>query len=183
MSKIVILASGAGSNANEIIKNFKNRVCLVATNNSSAGVIHIAKTNNIPVYLIAKENFENDFYNTLHTINPDLVVLAGFLWKIPSKLIQLLPNKIINIHPSLLPKFGGHGMYGHKVHESVFASRETETGITIHYVNENYDEGQIIKQYKTNILPEDKPYDIESKVRKLEIKYYSKVIQDILKNN
>ncbi len=185
MSKIIILASGTGSNANKIIQHFENNnveISLIATNNKNAGVITIANENKIPTFFINRENFESDFLENLKNINPDLIVLAGFLWKIPVKIINTFNNKIINIHPSLLPKFGGKGMYGHFVHESVYNSKEKESGITIHYVNENYDEGQIIKQFKVDISSNDTPIDIESKVRKLEIEYFAKTIEEILKN-
>lgn len=183
MSKIVILASGAGSNANKIIEHFNGKdvkICLIATNNKNAGVINIANNNKIPTYLINRENFESEFLDNLKNINPDLIILAGFLWKIPQKIINSFTNKIINIHPSILPKFGGKGMYGHFVHEAVFNSKEKESGITIHYVNENYDEGQIIRQFKVDIIETDTPSDIESKVRKLEIEYFAKTIEEIL---
>ena len=183
MPKIVILASGAGSNANKIIQHFSNKnveISLIATNNENAGVIDIANNNKIPTYLISKDNFELDFLDSLKSINPDLIILAGFLWRVPKKIINSFNNKIINIHPSLLPKFGGKGMYGHFVHEAVFNSKEKESGITIHYVNENYDEGQIIKQFKVDIIETDTPSDIESKVRSLEIEYFAKTIEEIL---
>lgn len=183
MSKIVILASGAGSNANKIIEYFSNKnvqICLIATNNKNAGVINIANNNKIPIYLINRDNFESDFLDNLKNINPDLIILAGFLWKIPQTIINSFNNKIVNIHPSLLPKFGGKGMYGHFVHEAVFNSKEKESGITIHYVNENYDEGQIIRQFKVDLIESDTPLDIESKVRNLEIEYFAKTIEEIL---
>ena len=183
MSKIVILASGAGSNANKIIEHFSNKnvqICLIATNNKNAGVIDIANNNKIPTYLIKRDNFESEFLDNLKNINPDLIILAGFLWKIPQIIINSFKNKIINIHPSLLPKFGGKGMYGHFVHEAVFNSKEKESGITIHYVNENYDEGQIIRQFKVDLTENDTPLDIESKVRNLEIEYFAKTIEEIL---
>jgi len=183
MPKIVILASGSGSNANKIIQHFSNKnveISLIATNNKNAGVIDIANNNKIPTYLISKDNFELDFLDSLKSINPDLIILAGFLWRVPKKIINSFNNKIINIHPSLLPKFGGKGMYGHFVHEAVFNSKEKESGITIHYVNENYDEGQIIKQFKVDIVETDTPSDIESKVRSLEIEYFAKTIEEIL---
>jgi phosphoribosylglycinamide formyltransferase-1 len=183
MSKIVILASGTGSNANKIIQHFRNtpvEISLIASNNKNAGVLNIASDNNIDTYIINRSNFETDFINTLEEINPDLIILAGFLWKIPQSMVNTFSNKIINIHPSLLPKFGGKGMYGHFVHEAVFNSKEKESGITIHYVNENYDEGQIIKQFKVDILETDTPNDIESKVRRLEIENFAKTIEEIL---
>jgi len=183
MSKIVILASGAGSNANKIIEHFNGKdveISLIATNNKNAGVIDIANNNKIPTYLIKRDNFESEFLDNLKNINPDLIILAGFLWKIPQIIINSFKNKIINIHPSLLPKFGGKGMYGHFVHEAVFNSKEKESGITIHYVNENYDEGQIIRQFKVDLTENDTPLDIESKVRNLEIEYFAKTIEEIL---
>jgi len=183
MSKLVILASGAGSNALNIINHFKNtdvKVCLIATNKKTAGVLNIAEQNNIPQFIITKDNFEVEFLTNLEIINPDLVILAGFLWKIPQTITKIY--KIVNIHPALLPKFGGAGMWGHHVHEAVFNSKEKESGITIHWVNENYDQGEIIKQYAVSIDPQDTPKDIESKVRKLEAQYFPPTIQKILKN-
>ena len=116
----------------------------------------------------------------LQSLNPDLIVLAGFLWKIPESITNAFPNKIINIHPALLPKYGGKGMYGMNVHNAVLENKEPETGITIHYVNAHYDEGAIIHQAKTSISPKDSADDIASKVHQLEYEYFPKVIDDIL---
>ncbi len=116
------------------------------------------------------------------SLTPDLIVLAGFLWKIPQQLVHAFPNKIINIHPALLPKYGGKGMYGMHVHKAVKENNETETGITIHYVNENYDEGAIIHQAKTTVLPEDTPESISEKIHQLEFEHFPSVIEKLLSN-
>jgi phosphoribosylglycinamide formyltransferase-1 len=184
MPKIVIFASGSGSNANKIIQHFKNsdvQISLIATNNPQAGVLKIADTHNIPTFTITKDNFTDTTLQKLTQINPDLIVLAGFLWKIPTEIINIFQNKIINIHPSLLPKFGGKGMFGHFVHESVFSSKQKQSGITIHYVNENYDEGQIINQFIVDISECKNPLEIELAVRELEIQHFSTTIEKLLK--
>jgi phosphoribosylglycinamide formyltransferase-1 len=126
------------------------------------------------------------FYETKHILNlmlsvkPDLIVLAGFLWKFPENIINMFPDKIINIHPALLPKYGGKGMYGMHIHTAIVQNKETETGITIHYVNEHYDEGNIIFQAKTKVLPSDSAEDIAKKVHELEYKHFPKIIEQLL---
>ncbi|HEX8278813.1 MAG TPA: formyltransferase family protein, partial [Segetibacter sp.] len=152
--QIAIFASGAGSNAKKIIEHFKGNdsivVKLIVCNKPGAGVIQIAADNNIDVLILERERFfKGDGYvEELHKWSIDFIVLAGFLWKIPETIIENFRNRIINIHPALLPKYGGKGMYGSKVHEAVIASGETESGITIHYVDEHYDNGDIIFQAK-----------------------------------
>jgi len=186
MSKnIIILASGNGSNAEEIMRYFENsslvEVSCVISNKREAGVFDRAKSFDVPCVWLDKSYFEsNEIANYLSDLKPDLIVLAGFLLKIPKKLIKLYPNKILNIHPALLPKFGGKGMYGRHVHRAVKDSGDTYTGITIHFVNENYDQGGIIFQAHVEINPNDTPSSIAQKVHKLEHKHFSEVINQIL---
>ena len=186
MKRIVLFASGSGSNVENIsqyfIKNKEVSIDIVFTNKSDAKVIDRCNRLNISALYFNKTAFyETDcVLDILKSSNPDLIILAGFLWKIPEKLIKNFPNKIINIHPALLPKYGGKGMYGMHVHNAIKANNEQETGITIHFVNENYDEGAIIKQVKTKISPEDSPNDIANKVHKLEYEYFPKVIDELL---
>jgi phosphoribosylglycinamide formyltransferase-1 len=171
---IAIFASGEGTNAESIINHFKStdvKITLVC-NKSNAGVLTKAKLTNIPTYIIDKDFNLNESY--------DLIILAGFLWKIPNHLIKQYPNKIINIHPSLLPKFGGKGMYGMNVHKAVIDAKEVESGITIHYINENYDEGDIIKQYKCHVYSDDTTESLSNKVRVLELENYAKVIEELI---
>ncbi|MEZ4799062.1 MAG: phosphoribosylglycinamide formyltransferase [Flavobacteriales bacterium] len=186
IKRIAILASGGGSNADNILNYFadgtKAEVALLACNKEGAGAFEVANKWHIPSFLLTKENFleTEDFIEFLQEMEVDFVVLAGFLWKVPSRLISMFPNRIVNIHPALLPKYGGKGMYGHFVHEAVHAAGEKESGITVHYVNENYDEGAIIFQATATIDPSDGPAEIEKKVRKLEIEHFPKVIESIL---
>lgn len=189
MNKIVVFASGSGSNAENIIKHFKNNnlstVSHVFCNNPHAYVIDRAKKLNIPVYVFNREGFKenNGVHKKLLSINPDLIVLAGFLWKFPTFLVSRFHNKIINIHPALLPNYGGKGMYGMHVHKAVVENREIKSGITIHYVNEFYDEGGIIKQFNCNIEATDSPEDVAKKIHKLEMTFFPKVIQNLIENN
>lgn len=183
---IAIFASGAGSNAQKIIDHFKNssgvRVSLIICNKPGAGVLNIAARENIPSLLIEKEKFfRGDAYlPELRSSGIDFIVLAGFLWKIPTQLIKEFPGKIINIHPALLPKYGGKGMYGHKVHEAVIAAGEKESGITIHYVDEIYDHGEIILQAKCEVLPGDTPDSLAQKIHALEHHHYPVVVEQLL---
>ncbi|WP_437396195.1 phosphoribosylglycinamide formyltransferase [Flagellimonas lutimaris] len=186
MKRIVIFASGSGSNAENIISFFREKpdvaVAAVLTNKSSAKVLERCDRLGIPAFYFNKPAFKNSdaVVNFLKGLNTDLIVLAGFLWKIPSHLIDAFPNKIINIHPALLPKYGGKGMYGDKVHQAVKDNKETETGITIHYVNENYDEGAIIFQAKTDVIPSDDANSIAQKVHQLEYEHFPQVIEKLL---
>jgi len=183
---IAIFASGRGSNAQAIIDYFKEnatiKVALIVTNNKTAGVIQIAKDNRIPFDIISPPELkvEEEILDLLEVYQIDLIVLAGFLLLVPAYLINAYPNKIINIHPALLPKYGGKGMYGMKVHEAVIANKETETGITIHYVNEKYDEGEYIAQFRCHVEPSDSAESIASKIHQLEHEHYPKVIEKIL---
>ncbi len=186
MKNIVLFASGSGSNVENIVQFFQDKpnvtIAGVLTNKRDAKVLDRCNKLNINGLYFNKHAFyETDcVLRILESIKPDLIVLAGFLWKIPEKLIQKYPNKIINIHPALLPKYGGKGMYGMRVHKAVKKDRASETGITIHYVNENYDEGAIIHQAKTKVLPEDTPEIIASKVQLLEYEHFPKIIEQLL---
>lgn len=186
MKQIVLFASGSGSNVENIITHFhdnnKIEVSAVFTNKNTAHVIARCKRLGVPVIYFNKEAFSNSdiILNFLKVLKPDLIVLAGFLLKIPSKFIFAFPDKIINIHPALLPKYGGKGMYGNTVHEAVKANKEKETGITIHFVNENYDEGAIIYQTKVKIASSDIVETIAKKVHALEYENYPKIIEKLL---
>ena len=183
---IAIFASGRGSNAQAIIDHFKDnaaiKVALIVTNNKTAGVIQIAKDNRIPFDIVSPAELkeEETMLDLLELYQVDLIVLAGFLLLVPAYLVKVYPNKIINIHPALLPKYGGKGMYGNKVHETVLSNNETETGITIHYVNEKYDEGQYIAQFRCHVEPSDSTETIAAKVHQLEHEHYPKEIEKLL---
>ncbi len=185
MLRIAIFASGNGTNAENIISYFQNsnlaRVVLVLSNNKNAKVLKRAKHLNVSVlYFSRNELYASSKLITLLQNQADLLVLAGFMLRIPAVLIQEFPNKIINIHPALLPKYGGKGMYGMHVHNAVKENNEKETGISIHYVNEKYDEGAIIFQKKVPISPTDSPEQIATKIHKLEYKYFPIVIENLL---
>lgn len=185
MKRIVIFASGSGSNAENIIKYFRSTTTAVVTkvlcNNKNAKVFERCKNLEIDCLLFSKnEFFESNTVLELVKKNADYIVLAGFLLKIPRNIIEAYPNKIINIHPALLPKYGGKGMYGMHVHNAVKENNEDETGITIHFVNENYDEGAIIFQAKTPVFSNDNPNDIALKVHQLEYQYFPRVIEDVI---
>lgn len=189
MNNIVIFASGNGSNAETIIKYFqestKNKVTLVVTNNPKAKVIEKAKKLSVPVLIVSNNNFSDSTYliEILEKHNPRLIVLAGFLKKIGSQLLTKYEDKIINIHPSLLPKYGGKGFYGAKVHEAVLKAGENVSGITIHYVNDNYDEGDIIFQMDCQVEPSDDVISLGKKVSELEHKFYPVIIEQLLDYN
>ena len=186
MKRIVIFASGAGSNAQNIIRYFNTgttaAVTLVLSDRKEARVLEKSTELGVPARSFSKADlYENDVvFETLVKENPDLIILAGFLKLMPVKIIERFPNKIINIHPALLPKYGGKGMYGMKVHEAVYANKESETGITIHFVNEHFDEGKIIFQQKVALLPSDKPNDIALKIRELEMEWFPRLIDKVL---
>lgn len=185
MNNILLFASGGGSNVNAILNNFKQRenvrFPLVLTNNSDAGVIEVARHHGVDVMLVNKSILNEEmFVDTVDFFKPHLIVLAGFLLRIPDYLVAAYPNKIVNIHPALLPKYGGKGMYGHHVHEAVLANREKESGMTVHIVNENYDEGTILLQKKVKITKTDTPASLATKVLALEHEWYSKVIETLL---
>lgn len=183
---IAILASGSGTNAENIIRYFQDKgsdcVRLVLTNKQNAYVLERAKTLNVPCAYLAKGDWESGepVLSVLREHNIDFVVLAGFLARIPDTILHAYPNKMINIHPSLLPKFGGKGMYGDRVHEAVIAAGEKESGITIHYTNEHYDEGAIICQEKCPVMSEDTPDSLAHRIHALEYEYYPKVIDKLI---
>ncbi len=186
---ISIWASGSGTNAENIILKFKNhsfiKVKMIVTNNSDAGVIQRADRLRKTVHIIPKKVLYEKVDRVIELLQEeqiDLIVLAGFLLKVPEKIIQHFPNRIINIHPALLPKYGGKGFYGDKVHRAVLESKEKESGITIHYVNEEYDAGQIILQVKCPVYPDDTIESLAKKIHQLEYEYYPKVIEQIAKN-
>ena len=185
MKKIIVFASGSGSNAEKIIKHCQEtnvmEVVRVYTNNPSAKVIDRANNLQTPVGVFTREDFNNGkILEKLLQENPDLIVLAGFLWKFPEAIVKEFPNKIINIHPALLPKYGGKGMYGMNVHQAVLDNKEKETGITIHYVNEQYDEGAIIFQKSVTIEDCTTADAIAEKIHILEHQYFSEVIEKLL---
>lgn len=185
MKRVVILASGTGSNAETIIKNWQDRedVAVVAllSNKEEAKALAMAEGYDIMSRFFDREERKmGKMIDLITQLNPDLIVLAGYLLKIPTTLIDLFPNKIINIHPALLPKYGGKGMYGMNVHEAVYEADEKESGITIHYVNENYDEGNIIAQFSCNIEEANSAKEIQQKVLQLEHKHYTEVIEQLL---
>jgi phosphoribosylglycinamide formyltransferase-1 len=186
MKHLAIFASGKGSNARAIIEYFKNhpsiKVALVLTNNPSAGVIAVAHGHKIISAIVNTATLQNEqmLIRLLDALKIDFIVLAGFLQKIPAFLVQKFSGKIINIHPALLPKYGGKGMYGLKVHEAVLKNNETETGITIHYVNEQYDAGEIILQKTINIAPNTTSERLALQVQALEHEWYPKTIEQLL---
>jgi len=188
MKKILFFASGKGSNVDTIIHYFKysNTIGVIGvfTNNSNAEVLEKAKKHNVPTLIFSKEQLSERFVlDKISELKPDLIVLAGFLWKFPEYIIAEYPNKIINIHPALLPKYGGKGMYGMKVHQTVLENQEKETGITIHYVNKNYDEGEFIFQKSVNIQDCQTAEEIANKIHVLEYQYFPEVIEELLTRN
>ena len=180
--RVAIFASGSGSNAEEIANYFQNnpfiKVVLILSNNPHAFVLDRAKKLNLPSKVFNREEYmSSKVLGWLTEYEVTHVVLAGFLWLVPSAFLKVYPDKIINIHPALLPKFGGKGMYGMKVHELVRQLNETETGITIHLVNDKFDEGEILYQGKCKVLSTDTPEQIAQKVHQLEYAFYPKVIE------
>lgn len=186
MKRIVIFASGSGTNAENLIEFFHNRdnasVIQVLTNNPHAKVLERCKKLDVSALSFNRIAFSksDDVLNILKMANPDLIVLAGFLWKFPEHILANYPNKIINIHPALLPKYGGKGMYGMHVHNAVVANKEIETGITIHYVNEHYDEGKVIFQAKCEVSPSDSAENVANKIHALEMKYFPTIVNSLL---
>tara|TARA_R110002049_G_scaffold114646_1_gene265902 strand:+ start:20708 stop:21280 length:573 start_codon:yes stop_codon:yes gene_type:complete len=185
MKRIVIFASGSGSNAENIIKFFNHtktaKVTNVLCNNEHAKVFERCKNLNTNCLHFNKNDFSvTDKVLDILKKEADFIILAGFLWRIPQKIVAAFPKKIINIHPALLPKYGGKGMYGMHVHNAVKENNETETGITIHYVNENYDEGAIIFQAKTALNEQDTPETIAEKIHLLEQRYFPKVVEEVI---
>jgi len=187
VKKIAVFASGSGSNAAKIIERFRHHqniaVALIVSNKPGAGVLTIAAENNIPSLIIEKEKFfRGDAYvPELIEKEIDLIVLAGFLWKVPAALIKAFSNKIINIHPALLPGYGGKGMYGKFVHEAVLANKEKESGITIHYVDEVYDHGKIIFQATCIVKDNDTANSLAQRIHQLEHEHFPGIIEQTLK--
>ncbi|MDG1714370.1 phosphoribosylglycinamide formyltransferase [Lacinutrix sp.] len=187
MKRVVIFASGSGSNAENLIRFFQNSdnasVIQVLTNNPHAKVLDRCKKLKVSALSFNKTAFTEteDVLNILKSARPDLIVLAGFLWKFPEHILKHFPNKVINVHPALLPKFGGKGMYGIHVHNAVVNQKETETGITIHYVNEHYDEGAIIFQAKCEVKTSDSAETVAAKIHELEMEHFPKVVDRLLK--
>jgi formyltetrahydrofolate-dependent phosphoribosylglycinamide formyltransferase len=185
-TRIAIFASGAGTNAQEIIRHFKETeiaVALIGCNKPEAGVWNVAAADGIDNFLIERERFINGdgYVPALQAARIDLIVLAGFLWKIPDTLIAAYPRRIINIHPALLPKYGGKGMYGKRVHEAVIAAGERESGITIHYVDEHYDNGDIIFQATCPVLGTDTPETLAKRIHELEHRHFPMVVEKVVK--
>jgi len=186
MTNIAIFASGSGSNAENIIRYFEKtddiEIKLIVSNKKDAYVHERARSLKIPSVTFSKKDFETPrVLDYLQEKGIDFIILAGFLLKVPQNLINAYPDKIINIHPALLPKYGGKGMYGDNVHKAVVEAGETESGITIHYVNENYDEGNIIFQSTCEVLPTDAYEDVAGKVHELEYKHFPRIIEQLLR--
>lgn len=188
MKKLAILASGAGTNAENIIRHFQGnsriKIAVVITNKPDAGVLERAKRLEIPTVFLPHETWKTGekVLEILQEKEIDFIVLAGFLLKIPQILLDNYPNRIVNIHPALLPKYGGKGMYGDRVHQAVVAAGESQSGITIHYIDEHYDKGATIFQATCNLLPTDSPDDVAHKVHELEYRYFPAIIeQEVLK--
>ena len=186
--KLAIFASGSGSNAENICNYFTDssgiEVVLICTNKQDAFIVKRAKKLNIPVYIFTKYELNNfvDLHKKLQSIGTDIVILAGFLLKLPEIMIDSYPNRIINIHPSLLPKYGGKGMYGSNIHRAVIENKETESGISIHFVNQNYDEGEIILQEKCAVSTNETVETLIQKIHKLEHNYFPGAIEKTVKN-
>ncbi len=185
MKKIILFASGSGTNVENIINYFKTNedisVLSVFTNNSKAKVIERAIRLEVPYQIFSKEDLYNGtVLSQINVLKPDLIVLAGFLLQFPKNIIAAYPNQIINVHPALLPNYGGKGMYGMRVHQAVFENKESETGISIHLVNEHYDEGAIIFQAKTSIDDCTSPEAIATKIHELEQAHFPAVIENFL---
>jgi phosphoribosylglycinamide formyltransferase 1 len=188
MYRIAIFASGEGTNALNFVEYFKNSkdigISLIVCNRKEAGVVRMAHNANIETIIVDRDSFYNS-----HVVveelerKADFIVLAGFLWMIPGNIITAFAGRMVNIHPALLPKYGGKGMYGAKVHEAVIANKEKESGITIHYVNDKYDEGKIIFQAKCPIEISDTPETLAKKVHELEYKFYPEIVEKLLLGN
>ncbi len=186
MKNIAIFASGSGTNAENIIKYFSNRdsarVCLVLSNRRDAYVLKRAASLGVPSVFFDRKDFSDNgrVLEMLREHEVDFIVLAGFLWLVPSAIIDVYANRIVNIHPALLPGYGGKGMYGDRVHEAVIKSGDRQSGITIHYVNSNYDEGDIIFQASCPVLDGDSPAELASRVHALEYMHFPSVIEDLV---
>ena len=188
VTRLAVFASGAGSNAQKIIDHFRKddsiHIALIVSNKPKAGVLDIARRENIPALIIERERFFADGYvPVLKEKKIDWIILAGFLWKVPVSLIESFPEHIINIHPALLPRYGGKGMYGHFVHEAVIAAGEKDSGITIHYVDEHFDHGKTIFQAKCSVEATDTPDTLAGKIHELEHRYYPVTIRALVTKN
>lgn len=186
MKNLVIFASGAGTNAANIIRYFQNgdlaRVKLIVCNKPGAGVLDVARREEIPTLGVDRASFypPKGVLAALAALSPDLIVLAGFLWRVPEELVRAYPERIINIHPALLPRYGGKGMYGASVHQAVIRAKDHESGITIHYVNEKYDEGEVIVRKTCPVTATDTPESLAQKVHQLEYEWYPRTIEKML---
>lgn len=186
VKRIAVFASGTGTNAKILIEHFElhrdAQVTLLVSNRAEAGAVKIAQEHGVETLLISKETFfsENSIVAELNERGIDLIVLAGFLWLIPPALIKAFPNRIVNIHPALLPKFGGKGMYGKKVHEAVLSAGEKESGITVHYVNEHFDEGEHIAQFSCDVNANDSIDSLSKRIQELEHRHFAKVVEKLL---
>ena len=187
MKNIAIFASGSGTNAENLVHFFRTdpivRVGLVLTNNQNAGVIRRAQSNDIETLVFSRTEFyeSEKILNLMKQRGIDFVVLAGFLWLVPDNILKTFENKVVNIHPALLPNYGGKGMYGRHVHEAVIANGEKESGITIHYVNARYDEGDIIFQARCKVKSDDTPESLASRIHQLEYEHFPQVVEKLLK--
>lgn len=181
--RVAIFASGAGTNAEALIQHFQSNhkatIAMVVCNAENAGVFQRANKHHVPVWLVNKEDWEKPIgiISFLAKENIHFIVLAGFLWRVPLDLIKAFPNKILNLHPALLPKFGGKGMFGMNVHKAVHEAKEKETGITIHEIDEDYDKGKIIFQAKVKLTKEDTPITIALKIHELEKEHFAKQVE------
>lgn len=187
MHSLIIFASGKGSNAQAIIDYFKQtgkaKVSLIVSNKADAGVLDIARKEMIPFLIVDKVSFkETLLIEQLQDLKPSLIILAGFLWKIPDALVQAFPDQIINVHPALLPNYGGKGMYGHNVHNAVIAAKDAESGITIHYVNEVYDSGNIIVQARCKVHDDDTADSLAARIHHLEHFHFPRAIEFLLQH-
>jgi len=186
MTNIAILASGSGTNAQRICEYFSNhpdiRVRLILSNKPDAYVLVRARNLNIPCHVFSRDSFYHTTYiqDLLIKEKISFIILAGFLWLIPASLLELFAGRIVNIHPALLPKYGGKGMYGERVHKAVIEAGERESGISIHYVNEKYDDGDVILQARCPVMPDDTPEKLAARIHELEYQYYPEVIERIV---
>ena len=186
MKRLSIFVSGNGTNLQRIAEYFANNpeveIVNVVCNNPQAYSIQRAKNLGIPLRMINKEEFRSEaFVEEMQALNVDLIVLAGFLWKLPEALVKAFPRKIVNIHPALLPKYGGKGFYGEHVHEAVVKAKEAQSGITVHYVNELYDSGEIILQARVSLDENETPDSLAAKIHGLEQAYFPVAIEQVLK--
>ncbi len=180
------MASGSGSNAQRLMEYFEHhstiRVAALFSNNPNAYALKRAETFNVPALLFTRDEFVNTdkVLQQLRQFKPDLIVLAGFLWLVPQHIVQAFPNKIVNIHPALLPSYGGKGMHGIHVHTAVVQAKEPESGISIHFVNEEYDKGDLVRQFRCPVLPHDTPEELAARVLQLEHEHLPKVVEELL---